>query len=66
MNGDTDNDLDVTPSALGKADADCKPTHEEIAIVAYQLYEDAGCPNGFAEGHWEAAEQSLLANPSRF
>jgi len=45
--------------SAGDSDLSLKPTHEEIAVVAYQIYEEAGCPNGFAEGHWEAAERSL-------
>jgi spore germination cell wall hydrolase CwlJ-like protein len=52
-NADDDNDLDVAPSAV------CKPTHEEISILAHQIYEEEGCPSGLAEDHWYAAERSL-------
>jgi len=37
------------------------PTHEEISIVAHQIYEQEGCPDGFADSHWHAAE----ARPSQ-
>lgn len=33
---DTDCDLDVTPSALGKADLDCKPSHKQLWVVAHR------------------------------
>lgn len=59
VDDDKDNDLDVTPSAFGKADLNCKPTHEEISVLAHQIYEEEGCPSGLAEAHWEAAERSL-------
>ena len=57
VNADDDDDLDVTPSAFGKADI--KPTHEEISVLAHQIYEEEGCPSGLAAAHWEAAERSL-------
>ena len=56
---DADNDLDVTPSALGEADAYSKPTQEEISVVAHQIYEEEGCPDGLADCHWHAAEALL-------
>ena len=59
VNADNDGDLDVTPSAFGKADLNCEPTHEEIAVLAHQIYEEEGCPSGLAEAHWETAERSL-------
>lgn len=36
-----------------------KPTHEEISVVAHQIYEEAGCPSGCADAHWQRAEHSL-------
>lgn len=59
VNADNDYDLDVTPSAVGKADLNGKPTHEEISVLAHQIYEEEGCPSGLAAAHWEAAERSL-------
>jgi hypothetical protein len=48
-----------TPAAHAQETHKSKPTHEQIAVVAYQIYEEAGRPDGFAEGHWDAAESSL-------
>jgi len=40
-----------------------KPTREEIAAAAYQLYLESGCQNGHDLEHWLRAEQ-LLARGS--
>jgi hypothetical protein len=34
--------------------------HEEIARLAYALWEQRGCPSGSAEFDWFAAEEKLL------
>lgn len=36
-----------------------KPTNEEISVVAHQIYEEEGCPDGLADSHWHAAEGRL-------
>ena len=36
-----------------------KPTHAEISAAAYQIYEEEGCPNGYAESHWHEGERRL-------
>ena len=36
-----------------------KPTQEQIAVVAHQIYEEEGCPDGFEESHWHAAVARL-------
>ncbi len=36
-----------------------KPTHEDIAVLAYQFYENDGCRDGCAEVYWLAAERFL-------
>jgi len=41
--------------------ADC-PTHEEIAGLAYRLYEQRGCPQGCDLEFWLAAERQLLSH----
>ncbi len=51
--------VQVEAKSIEESDSSLKPTHEEIAVVAHQIYEEEGCPDGFAEGHWEAAERSL-------
>jgi Protein of unknown function (DUF2934) len=35
------------------------PTHEEIATLAYALWEGRGCPEGSPEVDWFEAEQEL-------
>jgi hypothetical protein len=36
-----------------------KPTHEEISVVAHQIYEEESCPGGPADSHWHAAKVFL-------
>ena len=36
-----------------------EPTHEEIAVIAYALWQDRGCPHGSPEVDWLKAEQML-------
>ena len=38
------------------------PTHEDIAALAYALWQAKGCPEGAREEHWLRAEQELAAN----
>jgi hypothetical protein len=49
LNADLNEDSDLGP----------KPSHEEISVVAHQIYEEEGCPDGFEESHWHAAEARL-------
>jgi hypothetical protein len=37
--------------------------HEEVARLAYQFWEERGCPFGSSEVDWWRAEQELLARP---
>ena len=46
---DSNEDSDLSP----------KPTQEEISVVAHQIYEEEGCPDGFADSHWHTAEERL-------
>jgi Protein of unknown function (DUF2934) len=41
---------DTTPSG---------PTHDEIAVLAYSLWQARGCPEGTPEEDWFVAERSL-------
>jgi hypothetical protein len=38
-----------------------QPTHEEIALRAYQIYQQRGCTPGDPMEDWLRAEQELLA-----
>ena len=37
------------------------PSHEEIALRAYQLWEERGKPDGSSEEDWHLAEHQLQA-----
>ncbi|MGC8887526.1 MAG: DUF2934 domain-containing protein [Verrucomicrobiia bacterium] len=37
-----------------------RPTHEEIATMAYYIWLSEGCPEGCAERHWFEAETQLI------
>jgi hypothetical protein len=36
-----------------------RPTHEDIAALAYSLWQEQGCPEGLQEENWLSAEQEL-------
>ena len=38
-----------------------QPSHEEIAALAYALWEQRGCPAGSPEEDWLRAEQQLTS-----
>jgi len=44
--------------------AKSKPTEQQIAKLAYQLYVAEGCPEGRAQQHWRQAEAMLTADPN--
>ena len=58
MNAETRFVLVNADSAGGSAPV-CKPTHEAIATLAHEIYQEEGCPSGLAEDHWYAAEGFL-------
>jgi hypothetical protein len=35
------------------------PTNEDIAVLAYRLWQENGCPDGTQEEDWVRAEQQL-------
>ena len=49
----------VDADAVEDSDLSLKPTQEEISVVAHQIYEEEGCPDGLADSHWHAAEARL-------
>jgi hypothetical protein len=38
-----------------------RPTHKDIAALAYALWQERGCPEGSPEEDWGRAEQELSA-----
>lgn len=42
--------------------SEIRPTHEDIAALAYALWQEDGCRDGAQEEHWLQAEQQLTAN----
>jgi len=52
-----------TPDQLrqeSSPDQPVRPSHEEIATLAYQYFLDGGCREGFNEENWFRAEQALM------
>lgn len=45
------------------APPDAVPTHEQIALKAYQIWEARGRPTGMDAQNWSDAEASLRAAP---
>jgi len=41
--------------------ANSGPIHEQIASLAYALWQERGCPEGSPQVDWLRAEQELLA-----
>jgi hypothetical protein len=41
--------------------ADPGPLSEQIAALAYALWQEQGCPDGTSEGDWLRAEQEVRA-----
>lgn len=51
-----------TPDPAMSASADSRmPSQEEIASLAYQLWEEGGRQENSSEANWHHAEQNLLA-----
>jgi Protein of unknown function (DUF2934) len=40
-------------------------SHEEIAVRAYRLWEERGCPIGSPEEDWFRAEEEIRGQPSQ-
>jgi hypothetical protein len=40
------------------------PTHDEISLQAWQLWQNRGCPAGRATEIWLEAEQELIEKPT--
>lgn len=50
-------------SVLAPAAARPRPSHERIAVRAYELWEKRGWPEGADLGNWFDAERQLLSEP---
>jgi hypothetical protein len=56
------------PTVTARASQSQRPEgtmHEDIAKLAYALWQQRGCPNGSAEFDWFAAEEKLLESVER-
>ena len=56
---------DQAPASIGAPEGcgyACPPTHEQIAIRAYELYWESGCQPGRSEQDWFQAQRDLLAD----
>lgn len=42
-----------------KSSVKSKPSHEDIAKRAYEIWQEQGCPNGNHEANWIQAEKEL-------
>jgi hypothetical protein len=47
---------------LPAGSSEIHPTHEDIAALAYALWQEKGSPEGAHEEHWLIAERELTAN----
>ncbi len=47
-----------TPEVPAQSSA-ALPTHEDIASLAYALWQERGCPEGSSEEDWFRAEKEL-------
>jgi hypothetical protein len=41
---------------------DLKPTHQQVAARAYEIWKSKGCPLGSADEDWNQAERQLTAH----
>lgn len=49
------------PPAPAGPDIATRPTHERIAVRAYEIWESRGRPDGADQAHWFEAERQLGA-----
>lgn len=45
------------------AEARPRPAYEDMALLAYILWQERGCPEGSSEEDWFRAEQELAGRP---
>jgi hypothetical protein len=56
--------LQVAVSEASASSVEARPTYEDIASLAYALWQQRGCPEGSSEEDWFKAEQEL-SGPSK-
>jgi hypothetical protein len=56
--------VDSAPAA-SKEINEARPFHEEVATLAYSLWQARGCPEGTPDDDWFKAEEVLQANGGR-
>ncbi len=58
----------MAPQTIKQTPAPPEPnhTHEQIAALAYHLWESRGCPIGTPEQDWLDAEKDLAAKQAEF
>jgi Protein of unknown function (DUF2934) len=49
------------PNTLIAEESD-RPSHEDIAAVAYLIWMSEGCPEGRQDANWHDAERQRMAN----
>ena len=56
-----ENSANMHPSAAdaGQTGMDAKPSHDEVARKAYEIYMKEGCPQGRDVQHWLDAESQI-------
>jgi hypothetical protein len=43
--------------------AEARPAYEDIALLAYALWQERGCPEGSSDQDWFRAERELADRP---
>ena len=51
--------MQATKMAIAPQVTTNRPTQEQIATLAYSLWQERGCPDGSAEEDWFTAEERL-------
>lgn len=59
LSAPADGAADVTTEVRATVEVATEPTYEQIANLAYTLWEARGCQGGNPEDDWLAAEQQL-------
>lgn len=43
--------------------AEARPSYDDVALLAYALWQERGCPESSSEEDWFRAEQELAGRP---
>ena len=58
-------EIQLLPGAVSEKPSLMRPNDADIATLAYQLWQERGCPNGEADQDWYEAERSLKVGNDR-